>query len=117
MRGCVHSVVYLLHRVHISHAFSGTCHPPSPTYLSRAAALASGIPADVPVSAVNRLCGSGLQAIRIIASAIQAGNITVGMAVGAESMSQKYALPVGYKSCIDSAMSSAPDRLRRSHRQ
>ncbi|EPT04293.1 hypothetical protein FOMPIDRAFT_1028059 [Fomitopsis schrenkii] len=66
----------------------GTCHPPSPTYLSRAAALASGIPADVPVSAVNRLCGSGLQAIRIIASAIQAGNITVGMAVGAESMSQ-----------------------------
>ncbi|KAI0732361.1 putative 3-ketoacyl-CoA thiolase B [Fomitopsis betulina] len=66
----------------------GTCHPPSPTYISRAAALASGIPADVPVSAVNRLCGSGLQAIRIISSAIQAGNITLGMAVGVESMSQ-----------------------------
>ncbi|KAH9937657.1 putative 3-ketoacyl-CoA thiolase B [Fomitopsis serialis] len=67
----------------------GTCHPPSPTYISRAAALAAGVPADVPVSAVNRLCGSGLQAIRIIASAIQAGDMTLGMAVGAESMSQK----------------------------
>ncbi|KAH9835587.1 putative 3-ketoacyl-CoA thiolase B [Rhodofomes roseus] len=66
----------------------GTCHPPSPTYVSRAAALAAGIPADVPVSAVNRLCGSGLQAIRIIASAIQAGDMSFGMAIGAESMSQ-----------------------------
>ena len=95
------------------YALTGTCHPPSPTYLSRAAALASGIPADVPVSAVNRLCGSGLQAIRIIASAIQAGNITVGMAVGAESMSQKYALSTGHGIGLDCAMSLVPGRRRK----
>ncbi|KZT02753.1 putative 3-ketoacyl-CoA thiolase B [Laetiporus sulphureus 93-53] len=65
----------------------GTCHPPSPTYISRAAAIAAGIPAEVPVFAVNRLCGSGLQAIRIISNAIQAGHISVGMAIGVESMS------------------------------
>ena len=106
MRGCAPSVVGLTYRVGLMHAFVGTCHPPSPTYLSRAAALASGIPADVPVSAVNRLCGSGLQAIRTIASAIQARNITIGMAVGAESMSQKYALPAGHGTGFDCVVSS-----------
>ncbi|KAI0932244.1 hypothetical protein AcW1_000581 [Taiwanofungus camphoratus] len=65
----------------------GTCHPPSPAYISRAAALAAGIPAQVPVSTVNRLCASGLQAIRSIANAIETGHISLGMAVGVESMS------------------------------
>lgn len=68
----------------------GTCHPPSPTYVSRAAAIAAGVPVEVPVSAVNRLCGSGLQAIRIIANAIQAGHMSLGMAIGVENMSLKY---------------------------
>ncbi|CAL1695916.1 unnamed protein product [Somion occarium] len=64
----------------------GTCHPPSPLYVSRAAALAAGIPAEVPISTVNRLCSSGLQSIRSIAHAIQAGEISLGVAVGVESM-------------------------------
>ncbi|VDB99623.1 unnamed protein product [Peniophora sp. CBMAI 1063] len=65
----------------------GTCHPPSPLYVSRAAALAAGIPASVPISTVNRLCSSGLMSIRAIAQSIQAGEISLGVAVGAESMS------------------------------
>jgi len=65
----------------------GTCHPPSPLYISRAAAIAAGIPYDVPISAVNRLCSSGLMAIRNIAHAIQAGETSIGLAVGVESMS------------------------------
>ncbi|KAJ3475664.1 hypothetical protein NLI96_g11685 [Meripilus lineatus] len=65
----------------------GTCHPPSPLYVSRAAALAAGVPADVPISTVNRLCSSGLQAIRSIANAIETGEISLGVAVGVESMS------------------------------
>ncbi|KAF8350033.1 3-ketoacyl-CoA thiolase [Amanita rubescens] len=65
----------------------GTCHPPSPLYISRAAALAAGIPHHVPVSVVNRLCSSGLMAIRNIAQAIQSGETSIGIAVGAESMS------------------------------
>jgi acetyl-CoA acyltransferase 1 len=65
----------------------GTCHPPSPLYISRAAALAAGIPESVPISTVNRLCSSGLMAIRNIAHSIQAGEISLGVAVGVESMS------------------------------
>ncbi|EJD55494.1 putative 3-ketoacyl-CoA thiolase B, partial [Auricularia subglabra TFB-10046 SS5] len=65
----------------------GTCHPPSPLYVSRAAALAAGIPADVPVSTVNRLCSSGLMAIRSIVNDIRAGEAKLGIAVGVESMS------------------------------
>lgn len=67
----------------------GTCHPPSPLYVSRAAALAAGIPHTVPVSTVNRLCSSGLMAIRSIAHSIQAGEVKLGVAVGAESMTLK----------------------------
>lgn len=70
----------------------GTCHPPSPLYLSRAAALAAGIPDSVPVSTVNRLCSSGLMAIRSIAHSIRAGEISLGLAVGVESMSVKSVL-------------------------
>jgi len=66
-----------------------TCHPPSPLYISRAAAIAAGIPYDVPISVVNRLCSSGLMAIRNIAHAIQAGEASIGVAVGVESMSLK----------------------------
>ncbi|KZO97843.1 thiolase [Calocera viscosa TUFC12733] len=66
----------------------GTCHPPSPLYVSRAAALAAGIPETVPVQTVNRLCSSGLMAIRTVANTIIAGEAEIGLAVGAESMSQ-----------------------------
>ncbi|KAH8982583.1 3-ketoacyl-CoA thiolase [Lactarius akahatsu] len=65
----------------------GTCHPPSPLYVSRAAALAAGILDSVPIPTVNWLCSSGLMAIRNIAHSIQAGEISLGVAVGVESMS------------------------------
>jgi len=58
-----------------------------PLYVSRAAALAAGIPDSVPISTVNRLCSSGLMAIRNIAHSIRAGEISLGVAVGVESMS------------------------------
>lgn len=72
-----------------THCPPGTCHPPSPLYVSRAAAIASGVPAEVPISTVNRLCSSGLQSIVHIANSIRGGQIEVGMAVGVESMSLK----------------------------
>ncbi|KAL0951143.1 hypothetical protein HGRIS_007878 [Hohenbuehelia grisea] len=65
----------------------GTCHPPSPLYISRSAALAAGIPPEIPISTVNRLCSSGLMSIRNIAHAIQSGETSIGLAIGAESMS------------------------------
>ncbi|KAG9314393.1 3-ketoacyl-CoA thiolase [Chiua virens] len=70
----------------ICYVFQGTCHPPSPAYASRAAALAAGIPHEVPISTVNRLCASGLMAIRNIAHAIQSKEISLGVAVGVENM-------------------------------
>ncbi|KAF9069067.1 3-ketoacyl-CoA thiolase [Rhodocollybia butyracea] len=65
----------------------GTCHPPSPLYVSRAAALAAGFPHSVPISTVNRLCSSGLMSIRNIAQGIKSGEITLGIAAGTDSMS------------------------------
>ncbi|KAI0801291.1 thiolase [Fomes fomentarius] len=65
----------------------GTCHPPSPLYVSRAAAIAAGVPVDVPISTVNRLCSSGLQSVVNIANSIKSGQIELGLAVGVESMS------------------------------
>jgi len=65
----------------------GTCHPPSPLYISRAAALSAGIPDHVPIHVINRLCSSGLMAIRSIAHAIKVGDADLGIALGVESMS------------------------------
>lgn len=68
---------------------AGTCHPPSPVYEARAAALASGYPQETPVQAINRLCSSGLMAIRSVSDSIARGDIDVGLAVGYESMTKK----------------------------
>ncbi|KAG9120691.1 hypothetical protein FRC07_003716, partial [Ceratobasidium sp. 392] len=64
----------------------GTCHPPSPCYESRASALAAGFPQHVPVQAINRLCSSGLMALRSVSDSISKGDIDIGLAVGVESM-------------------------------
>jgi len=61
--------------------------PPSGFTACRMAQLAAGIPESVPLQTVNRQCASGLQAVAIIANQIRAGEITVGIAAGVESMS------------------------------
>lgn len=68
---------------------AGTCHAPSPCYEVRAASLAAGFPESTPAEAVNRLCGSGLMALRHVSDSIRAGDIDIGLAVGYESMSSK----------------------------
>ena len=63
-------------------------------YLSRVAAIEAGIPVETPALTLNRLCGSGLQAIISAAQAIMLGDTKVAVAGGAESMSRApYALP------------------------
>jgi acetyl-CoA C-acetyltransferase len=63
-------------------------------YLARVAAVAGGLPAGTPAFTVNRLCGSGLQAIVSAAQALQLGDCEVAVAGGAESMSRApYWLP------------------------
>jgi acetyl-CoA C-acetyltransferase len=63
-------------------------------YLSRVAAVNGGIPASTPALTVNRLCGSGLQAIVSAAQMIAAGDANTAVAGGAESMSRaQYWMP------------------------
>ena len=63
-------------------------------YLSRVAAVNGGLPVETPAFTVNRLCGSGLQAIVSAAQAIRLGDTTAAVAGGAESMSRgQYWLP------------------------
>jgi len=54
---------------------------------SRMAQFLGGVPYDVPSSAINRQCSSGLQAVANIAASIKAGIIDVGLGGGVESMS------------------------------
>lgn len=61
---------------------------PKDAYLARVSAVNAGIPVGVPALTLNRLCGSGLQAIVSAAQMMQLGEAGVTVAGGAESMSQ-----------------------------
>ncbi|MCV0394015.1 MAG: 3-oxoadipyl-CoA thiolase [Rhizobiaceae bacterium] len=56
--------------------------------VARMAALLAGLPTAVPGSTVNRLCGSGMDAVTIAARAIKAGEFEIMIAGGVESMSR-----------------------------
>jgi 3-oxoadipyl-CoA thiolase len=56
--------------------------------VARMAALLAGLPVEVPGSTVNRLCGSGMEAIGLAARAIRVGAADVVLAGGVESMSR-----------------------------
>lgn len=56
--------------------------------VARMAALLAGVPVSVPAATVNRLCGSGMEAVAVAARAIAAGEITLAIAGGVESMSR-----------------------------
>ena len=65
-------------------------------YLSRVAAVDAGLPVGTPCLTVNRLCGSGLQAVVSAAQHILLGDCATAVAGGAESMSRAaYMLPSG----------------------
>ncbi len=63
-------------------------------YLSRVAAVEGGLPVETPALTLNRLCGSGLQAIVSAAQTIALGDADAAVAGGAECMSRsQYWLP------------------------
>src|SRR5215510_10380394 len=57
-------------------------------YLARVAAIKGGLPVETPALTLNRLCGSGLQAIITAAQAICLGDADCAVAGGAENMSR-----------------------------
>jgi len=56
--------------------------------VGRMAVLLAGLPVDVPATTVNRLCGSSMDAIATAARAIKAGEMSLAIAGGVESMSR-----------------------------
>lgn len=56
--------------------------------VARMAALLAGYPVSVPGTTINRLCGSGMDAVAFVARAIKAGEIDLGIGGGVESMSR-----------------------------
>lgn len=80
----------------IGHVVMGNVVPTEPrdAYLSRVAAIGARMPQETPAFNVNRLCGSGLQAIVSAAQGILLGDFALAVAGGAESMSRgPYLLP------------------------
>ncbi len=61
---------------------------PHDMYLSRVAAIQGGLPIETPAFTLNRLCGTGLQAIVSAAQIVKLGDADVVVAGGAESMSR-----------------------------
>ncbi|WP_417599678.1 acetyl-CoA C-acyltransferase family protein [Pararhodobacter oceanensis] len=67
---------------------------PRDMYISRVAAMQAGIPDSAPAMNVNRLCGSGAQAIVSVVQALALGDADFGVAGGAEAMSRSpYIVP------------------------
>lgn len=67
---------------------------PADAYLGRVAAMNAGVPQECPAMNVNRLCGSGLQAIISAAQSLMLGDADIAIGAGAESMSRgPYILP------------------------
>ena len=74
----------------IDHVVMGNVIPTEPrdAYLGRVAAIRAEIPKETPAFNVNRLCGSGLQAIVSAAQTILLGDAQVALGAGAEVMSR-----------------------------
>jgi len=82
----------------VGHMVMGNVIPTEPrdAYLGRVAAVEAGIPKETPAFNVNRLCGSGVQAIISAAQAILLGDCDIAIGAGAEAMSRgPYLLPAG----------------------
>ncbi|QAZ38026.1 acetyl-CoA C-acyltransferase [Methylibium sp. Pch-M] len=74
----------------IGHLAMGNVIPTEPrdAYLSRVAAINAGLSKETPAFNVNRLCGSGLQAIVSAAQSVLLGDCELAVGAGAESMSR-----------------------------
>jgi len=92
-------------------------------YMSRVAAIEGGLPVGTPCLTVNRLCGSGLQAIVSASQHILLGDTDVTIGAGAESMSRAaYFLPsarwgqrMGDASIIDAMTAALHDPFGHGH--
>ncbi len=109
----------------IGHVVMGNVIPTEPkdAYLSRVAALEAGIPLETPAFNVNRLCGSGLQAVISASQSILLGDTELAIGAGAEAMSRgPYFMPalrwggrMGDQQATDYMLGILHDPLQRIH--
>ena len=78
---------------------------------ARQAAIRAGIPGEVPAYTVNKVCGSGLQAVMLAAQAIRAGDESLLIAGGMESMSMAPHLVRGMRGGVKFGSQSMDDLL------
>jgi acetyl-CoA C-acetyltransferase len=96
---------------------------PEDMYMARVVGINAGVPKEAPAFTVNRLCGSGLQAIVSAAQAIQTGDADVALAGGAESMSRgaywlenaRWGARMGDASMVDSVVGCLTDPFNKIH--
>lgn len=96
---------------------------PRDMYLSRVAAVRGGVPVQTPALTVNRLCGSGLQAIALAAQSIVHGDCDAAIGGGVECMSRApYWLPamrwgarLNDAKAIDTLVSAITDPFENGH--
>ncbi|SOD99856.1 acetyl-CoA C-acyltransferase family protein [Caenispirillum bisanense] len=96
---------------------------PRDMYISRVAAVKAGVPVEAPAMTLNRLCGSGVQAIVSAAQTIMLGDADIAVAGGAESMSRSaYMVPaarwgqkMGNVSMVDSMVGALTDPFGHGH--
>jgi acetyl-CoA C-acetyltransferase len=96
---------------------------PKDMYLSRIAAIGAGLPVETPAMNVNRLCGSGLQAIVSAAQALALGECDTAIAGGAEVMSRapyllqapRWGQKMGDSVAVDALIGSLNDPFGHGH--
>lgn len=109
----------------IGHAVFGQVIQTEPrdAYLARWAALESGCAVETPALGVNRLCGSGLQAVVSAAQVLRLGEADTALAGGAESMSRapylvpaaRFGAKMGDAALVDGLTGALTDPFNRYH--
>jgi acetyl-CoA C-acetyltransferase len=90
---------------------------PKDMYMARVVGVEAGVPVQTPAFTVNRLCGTGVQAIVSAVQAIQSGDVSVALAGGAESMSRgpywvpdaRWGAKMGETALVDPVMGGLTD--------
>ncbi|OXC79787.1 acetyl-CoA C-acyltransferase family protein [Caballeronia sordidicola] len=96
---------------------------PKDMYLARVVAMDAGVSERVPAFTLNRLCGSGLQAIVSAAQIIMLGDADIAVAGGAENMSRapyvipgaRFGIRMGDAQAIDMMLGALNDPFHRVH--
>jgi acetyl-CoA acetyltransferases len=109
----------------VQHVVMGNVIPSEPkdAYLARVAALEAGVPIEAPALTLNRLCGSGVQAIISAAQMVALGECGIAVAGGAESMSRsphhvttsRFGQKMGNVTMIDALTAVLSDPLEGMH--